>query len=125
MVSSTYHIEMSPSDLGHQDRIIIQEVIKEIAQNQNIDGTTQKDFKVVVLNEVDKLTRDAQHALRRTMEKYMNSCRLILCCNSTSKVNYPLPYNSTPEQTNYLYRSLSQSAVVAWHCVYQHPLKRR
>ena len=89
-VASNYHIEMNPSDSGRSDRIVVQEVIKKIAQSHPIDATTQRSFKVVVLNEVDKLSRDAQHALRRTMEKYMSSCRIILCCNSTSKVIDPL-----------------------------------
>lgn len=45
---------------------------------------------VVIINEADALTRDAQAALRRTMEKYMTNMRLILCANSTSKIIAPI-----------------------------------
>ncbi|XP_067661480.1 replication factor C subunit 3-like [Haliotis asinina] len=85
-ISSNYHIEVNASDVGNNDRIVIQEMIKNVAQVNQLDTASQKDFKVVILTEVDRLTKDAQHALRRTMEKYMATCRLVLCCNSTSKV---------------------------------------
>ncbi|KAB2622916.1 replication factor C subunit 3 [Pyrus ussuriensis x Pyrus communis] len=86
-MSSTNHIELNPSDAGFQDRYIVQEIIKEMAKNRPIDTKGKKDTKVIlVLNEVDKLSREAQHSLRRTMEKYSAYCRLILCCNSSSKV---------------------------------------
>ncbi|KAK4769921.1 hypothetical protein SAY87_030453 [Trapa incisa] len=86
-LSSTNHVEMNPSDAGFQDRYIVQEIIKEMAKNRPlVDAKGKRGFKVLVLNEVDKLSREAQHSLRRTMEKYSSSCRLILCCNSSSKV---------------------------------------
>ncbi|PAV60587.1 hypothetical protein WR25_14059 [Diploscapter pachys] len=89
-VNSNYHIELAPGDVGNYDRIVVQDVIKEMAQFSQIDSEKQKPFKVVVLHEVDTLTRDAQHALRRTMEKYSRTCRLILSCESLSRVIDPL-----------------------------------
>ena len=118
MISSNYHIEISPGDAGINDRYVVQEVIKEMAANRNIssvsgaapapapagsseDGAAANpaapagrrpkvDYKVVVLVEVEKLSRQAQAALRRTMEKYSQSCRLILCCNNQSRVIDPV-----------------------------------
>ncbi|RXH81634.1 hypothetical protein DVH24_035055 [Malus domestica] len=97
-LSSTNHIELNPSDAGFQDRYIVQEIIKEMAKNRPIDTKGKKGYKVLVLNEVDKLSREAQHSLRRTMEKYSAYCRLILCCNSSSRVTEAIRYPFTSDQ---------------------------
>lgn len=86
IISSNYHIEVNPSDAGLQDRVVVVDLVKQVAQTHQIDVSGQRDFRVIVLTHVDELTKDAQNALRRTMEKYVATCRLILCVNSTSKV---------------------------------------
>lgn len=88
VIVSSHHIEMSPSESGYHDRVVVQEVIKGIAESHHLDtgGANSRPFKVVVLNEVDQLSKDAQHALRRTMEKYMTNCRLILVASSITKI---------------------------------------
>jgi len=85
-ISSNYHIEVNPNDVGIYDRVVIMDLVKTTAQTHQIDPNGQREFKVVLLTNVDHLTKDAQHALRRTMEKYVATCRLILCSNSTSRV---------------------------------------
>ncbi|KAJ2557257.1 Replication factor C (RF-C) subunit [Coemansia sp. RSA 1933] len=90
LISSNYHIEVNPSDAGIYDRVIIQDLIKEIAQTQQVATSSARKFKVVVIHEADALSRDAQHALRRTMEKYMSNMRVILCSTSTGKIIGPV-----------------------------------
>jgi len=91
-LGSNYHIECNPSDAGNSDRFVIQEVIKEIASHGSINAVSanSKGFKVVVLTEVDKLSKQAQAGLRRTMEKFSQQCRIILICNSPSKIIEPV-----------------------------------
>lgn len=93
-IGSNYHIECNPSECGSNDRFVIQEVIKEIASHSNIQSSVgapgSKGFKVLLLTEVDRLSKQAQAGLRRTMEKYSAQCRIILLCNSPSKVIEPV-----------------------------------
>lgn len=90
IVSSVYHLEITPSDVGNYDRVVIQDLLKEVAQTQQVDQSAKQKFKVVVINEADHLTRDAQAALRRTMEKYSPNLRLILLGNSMANIIAPI-----------------------------------
>ncbi|KAG8164484.1 hypothetical protein KVR01_006402 [Diaporthe batatas] len=90
IVASVYHLEITPSDVGNYDRVVVQDLLKEVAQTQQVDQAAKQRFKVVVINEADHLTRDAQAALRRTMEKYSPNLRLILLANSTANIIAPI-----------------------------------
>ena len=39
MLSSNYHVEMSPGDVGHNDRYVVQAIIKDMARNRPLDAT--------------------------------------------------------------------------------------
>jgi len=61
--------------------------VKDFARAASIGGS---DFKIIFLDEADALTSDAQAALRRTMERYTQTCRFILSCNYSSKIIEPI-----------------------------------
>ncbi|KAG8833210.1 Replication factor C (RF-C) subunit [Serendipita sp. 400] len=45
IVQSNFHIEITPSDVGLYDRVVIQEILKEIAQTQQVDLSAKQRFK--------------------------------------------------------------------------------
>jgi replication factor C subunit 3/5 len=87
VIVSNYHLQLTPSDVGNKDRSVVMQLIKEVAAHPPLGG---RPFKVVVIEEAGSLSTEAQAALRRTMERYMKTCRLILTCESASKIIPPL-----------------------------------
>lgn len=88
---SNSHIELTPSDCGTNDKSIIQYIIKETMSFRNVEHKENKlKAKIIVINEADRLSKEAQSALRRTMEKFSSNGRIILICNYISKIISPI-----------------------------------
>ncbi|KFD69102.1 hypothetical protein M514_03014 [Trichuris suis] len=66
---------------------VVREQILTFASTKNIFS---KKFKLVILDEADSMTRDAQNALRRIIEKFTNNVRFCLICNYLSKIIPPV-----------------------------------
>ena len=61
----------------------VRDEIKAFAEKKNY---FQSGIKVIILDEADSMTFDAQFALRRIIEKYSNNTRFCLICNYENKI---------------------------------------
>lgn len=87
---SKYHIIIEPNSNGF-DKYLIQEIIHDYAKSELLNILKyRKLFKVVIINKIDNLSYYAQASLRRTMEKYSNTCKFILISDQLSKIIEPL-----------------------------------
>ena len=78
-------LELNASDERGID--VIRNKVKDFARTRAIGDVP---FKIIYLDECDALTREAQQALRRTMENYTQTCRFILSANYSSKIIEPI-----------------------------------
>jgi replication factor C small subunit len=83
-------LELNASDERGID--VIRVKVKDFARTRAIGDVP---FKIIYLDECDALTREAQQALRRTMENYTQTCRFILSCNYSSKIIDPIQSRCT------------------------------
>lgn len=93
MFGDSWHenfLELNASDERGID--VIRVKVKEFARTRAIGDVP---FKIIYLDECDALTKEAQQALRRTMENYTQTCRFILSCNYSSKIIDPIQSRCT------------------------------
>jgi len=102
LYSSAYreHImELNASDERGID--VVRETVKTFARIRSIG---EIPFKIMILDESDNMTGDAQQALRRTMERYTETCRFILIANYSGKIIEPIQSRCAPFRFTFLPR---------------------
>lgn len=78
-------LELNASDERGID--VVRNKVKDFARTRAIGDVP---FKIIYLDECDALTKEAQQALRRTMENFTHTCRFILSANYSSKIIDPI-----------------------------------
>ena len=86
-------VEQKSDDEDGETRTIIKKDssplwrIREFATTTSIDGVR---FRVAFIDDVDRLSKEVQEALRRTMEVYSGNCAFILSCNHPAMIIDPV-----------------------------------
>ena len=81
-----YTLELNASD--ERGIGMVREKVKKFSRFAGLD--TEIPFKIIILDEADEMTSDAQTALRRIIEDAAKFCRFILIANNVSKIIPPI-----------------------------------
>ncbi len=95
-----YTLELNASD--ERGIGMVREKVKKFSR---FAGMAEIPFKIIILDEADEMTSDAQTALRRIIEDTAKYCRFILIANNISKIIDPIQsrcatfkFTSIPEE---------------------------
>ena len=69
---------------------VVREKIKSFASSSVNEGDDCPPYKIIILDEADTITNDAQTALRRSMETYSEITRFCIICNYVTRIIDPI-----------------------------------
>jgi replication factor C small subunit len=81
-----YTLELNASD--ERGIGMVRDRVKKFSRFAGLDSNIP--FKIIILDEADEMTSDAQTALRRIIEDTAKTCRFILIANNVSKIIEPI-----------------------------------
>lgn len=77
-------------ELNASDERGIAMVREKVKKYSRFAGISEVPFKIIILDEADEMTADAQTALRRIIEDASRTCRFIMIANNISKIIEPI-----------------------------------
>ncbi|XP_068642125.1 uncharacterized protein [Aristolochia californica] len=91
LTSSPHHMELNLRTEIRNAKYALMALVKEIASNYEStpevsDASYKKDYKVIVLYEVDNLPEHIQHLIKWIMDCYTDACKIILCCEDDTNL---------------------------------------
>jgi replication factor C subunit 3/5 len=84
---SPYHYQINPSTHSFYDRMLIKAFTSEVLKYKILAGIS---YRILIIEDADLLTREAQESLRRILELYISTCRFIFLVNNEGKLIDPL-----------------------------------
>ncbi|KAI3935874.1 hypothetical protein MKW92_012181 [Papaver armeniacum] len=85
LISSPHHVELCLKSETTNVRFALMTLVKEMTSSHAMtpevsNATCWADYKVMVFYEVEKLAENVQHMIKWIMDCYMETCKIILCC---------------------------------------------
>ena len=96
-------------DLNASDERGIGMVREKVKKFSRFAGMVDVPFKIIILDEADEMTSDAQTALRRIIEDAAKICRFILIANNVSKIIQPIQSRCAA----FKFTSISEEDIIA------------
>lgn len=86
-LASRYHYQLNPNIHNVYDRTLMQSFITAVVECEIISSLP---YRIIIIEDADLLTTEAQESLRKTLEIYIQSCRFIFLCNKEGHIIDPL-----------------------------------